>query len=176
MVQRSLDSATTPNTPPAPRAKTLPLQSVVNRLRCGLLRTPLICRLIGSRLITVYAVGRKSGTRYSVPVAYTNDRGVLLFGTPFGWGRNLRTGEPVNIRLKGKLISANVEVVRDEAGVVANYAVMARDNHQFAKFNQIGFDDAGNPDPDDLRLAWAAGARAFRLTPRQTEGGRTLRH
>ena len=43
---------------------------------------------------------------------------------------------------------------------------MARDNHDFAKFNQIGFDSAGNPDGDDLRLAWPAGGRAFRLIPR----------
>ena len=36
---------------------------------------------------------------------------------------------------------------------------MARDNHDFAKFNKIGFNQAGNPNPADLHLAWAAGAR-----------------
>ena len=50
-----------------------------------------------------------------------------------------------------------------EAEVTASYAAMARDNHQFAKFNQIHFDAAGEPDPGDLHAAWAAGARAFRL-------------
>ena len=43
---------------------------------------------------------------------------------------------------------------------------MASDNHNFASFNKIGFDADGNPDPTDLQLAWAAGARAIRLTPR----------
>jgi hypothetical protein len=43
---------------------------------------------------------------------------------------------------------------------------MARDNRQFAGFNQIGFDSHGEPNPADLHLAWAGGARAFRLTPR----------
>jgi hypothetical protein len=43
---------------------------------------------------------------------------------------------------------------------------MARDNRSFAKFNRIGFDAHGDPDPGDLRLAWAAGARSFRLTLR----------
>ena len=33
---------------------------------------------------------------------------------------------------------------------------MARDNRAFARFNKIGLDRDGNPDPDDLRLAWAA--------------------
>jgi hypothetical protein len=98
-----------------------------------------------------------------VPVAYTRHDAALLVGTPFGWGRNLRTGEPVEIRLKGKRRRAEVDVLADEAGVVECYAVMARDNHQFAKFNRIGFDAAGDPDPEDLRAAWAAGARAFRL-------------
>lgn len=150
---------------PGPRAQTLALQGLANQVVRGLLRTPLLCRALGSRLITVYAVGRKSGRRYTVPVAYTRQDGSLLIGTPFGWGRNLRTGEPVDIRLKGKRRSADVEVFTDEASVVEHYAVMARDNHNFAKFNKIGLDAAGNPSPVDLNLAWAAGARAVRLTP-----------
>jgi hypothetical protein len=44
--------------------------------------------------------------------------------------------------------------------------MMARDNHQFAKFNKIGLDQNGEPRPDDLHRAWAAGARVVLLTPR----------
>jgi hypothetical protein len=148
-----------------PRAQTLAAQRTVNLLIRGLLRTPLLCRLAGRRLITVYVVGRKSGRRFAVPVAYTRRDGVLLVGTPFGWGRNLRTGEPAEIRLQGKRRIAAVEVITDEAGVVDGYATMARDNHAFAGFNKIRMDDAGEPAPDDLHLAWAAGARVFRLLP-----------
>ena len=50
---------------------------------------------------------------------------------------------------------ADVRVYTDEAGVTELYAIMARDNHSFAKFNKIGLDQDGNPDPDDLQLAWA---------------------
>jgi deazaflavin-dependent oxidoreductase (nitroreductase family) len=155
-----------PVTTPGPRAQTLPVQALVNRIVRGLLRTPLLSRLVGSRLVTVYVVGRKSGRRYAVPVAYTRHEGDLLIGTPFGWGRNLRTGEAVTIRLKGHRRPAGVRVITDEQGVVDAYGVMARDNPNFAKFNKIGFDPGGNPVPADLHLAWAAGARAFRLTPR----------
>ena len=151
---------------PGVRAQTLAWQGLANRIVRGLLRTPLVCRLAGKRLITVYAVGRKSGRHYTIPVAYTPHDGSLLIGTPFGWGRNLRTGEPVDIRLRGKRRPAEVHVLTDEAGVVELYGVMARDNHSFAKFNKIGFGPAGTPDPVDLHLAWAAGARAIRLTPR----------
>jgi deazaflavin-dependent oxidoreductase (nitroreductase family) len=155
-----------PQAAPGPRAQTLAVQGLVNRVVRGLLRTPLVSRLIGSRLITVYVAGRKSGRRYAVPVAYTRHEGDLLIGTQFGWGRNLRTGEAVAIRLKGRRRLADVQVLTEEKGVAGAYAVMARDNHGFARFNSIGFDAAGNPVPADLHLAWAAGARAFRLTPR----------
>ncbi|HEV2953041.1 MAG TPA: hypothetical protein VG015_03000 [Candidatus Dormibacteraeota bacterium] len=123
-------------------------------------------RAIGKRLITVYVVGRKSGRHYDIPVAYTQHDGGLVVGTPFAWGRNLRTGEPVEVRLRGRRRTADVQVFSDEAGVVEQYGIIARDNHQFAKFNMIGIGPDGSPNPDDLHLAWAGGARAFRLTPR----------
>src|SRR5437764_1746885 len=151
---------------PGVRAHTLALQGLVNRVNRALLRTPLLSRLVGKRLITVYVVGRKSGRRYAVPVAYTRHDGTLLIGTEFAWARNLRTGESVQIRLAGRRRSADVEVLTDETGVVEHYALMARDNHQFARFNKIGLDQRGNPRPDDLHLAWAAGARVALLTPR----------
>jgi F420H(2)-dependent quinone reductase len=151
---------------PSPRAQTMALQSLGNRIVRGMLRTPLLCRLAGSRLVTLYIVGRKSGRRYTVPVAYTRSKDDLLIGTPFGWGRNLRTGEAVAIRLKGRRRLADVEVYADERAVTDAYRVMCRDNRTFAKFNGVGVDAAGNPDQTDLRLAWESGARAFRLTPR----------
>ncbi len=146
--------------------QTMALQGVANRVVRGLLRVPLVSRGIGRRLVTVYAVGRKSGKRYAVPVAYTRHDGVLLVGTPFRWARNLRTGEPVQIRYLGRRRTADVRVHTDEAAVVADYAVIARDNRNFARFNKIGFDPQGNPDPADLHRAWRAGARVLRLTVR----------
>ena len=155
-----------PGVRPSPRAQTMALQRLGNRIVRGLLRTPLVSRLAGSRLVTLYIVGRTSGRRYTVPVAYSRSGGDLLIGTPFGWGRNLRTGQDVEIRLKGRRRVADVEVLADERAVTDAYGVMCRDNRTFAKFNGIGLDSAGQPDQTDLRLAWAAGARAFRLTPR----------
>lgn len=151
---------------PGPRAQKLAIQNFVNRLTRGMLATPVLSRAVGSKLVTLYIVGRKSGRRYTIPVAYTRDEGDLLIGTPFGWGRNLRTGEPVEIRLKGRRRTADVVVYSGEADVVRAYTTMTTDNKAFANFNKVGFDPAGNPNPEDLHLAWMAGARAFRLTPR----------
>jgi hypothetical protein len=151
---------------PERRAQTMAAQRAVNRVMLGLLRTPLLSRAIGSRLVTLYVVGRKSGRRYTIPVAYTRQGHDLLVGTPFGWGRNLRTGEPLSIRLKGRRRQADVRVYSGEADVTGAYATMCRDNKAFANFNKIGFEADGKPNPEDLHLAWMAGARAFRLTPR----------
>lgn len=144
----------------------MPLQRVVNVAVRGVLRAPLLGRLAGKRLITVYVVGRKSGRRYAVPVAYTRHDGNLLVGTPFRWARNLRSGEPVDVRFKGKRRPADVLMISDEAGVVEHYAILVRDNHAFARLNKIELDRAGNPRLADLHVAWANGARVIRLTPR----------
>lgn len=151
---------------PDQRAQTLPIQGLANGVMRGLLATPLLSQAIGKRLVTLYIVGRKSGHRYTIPVAYTRHGDDLLIGTPFKWGRNMRTGEPVGIRFKGRRRQADVVVYSGEAEVAAAYATMCRDNRAFANFNKIGFDPAGNPNSEDLHLAWMAGARAFRLTPR----------
>jgi hypothetical protein len=150
---------------PEVRARTLPLQGVANMVIRGLLRAPLLSRFAGKRLVTLYIVGRKSGRRYAVPVAYTQLGGSLLVGSQFRWARNLRTGETVEIRLAGKRRPARVQALTDQTGVVEHLAMMARDNHQFAKFNRIRLDQKGEPVPEDLELAWLAGARVAVLTP-----------
>jgi hypothetical protein len=150
---------------PRPIAKTLAVQGFANTIVRVLLRTPGLSRVVGRRLVTVYVVGRKSGRRYAVPVAYTQLGDELLIATPFAWGRNLRTGAPVDVRLKGKRRPADVVVFTDEAGVVEQYTVMCTSNRQFARFNRIRIDADGHVNADDLHSAWAGGARAFRLTP-----------
>jgi hypothetical protein len=150
----------------ANRSQTLATQGLVNQIVRGLLHTPGLSKVVGSRLLTVYVTGRKSGRHYTLPVAYTRYDGALLIGTPFAWGRNLRTGEPVEILLQGKKRLADVQVFKDEADVAKAYTVICKDNRNFAQFNKIGIGADGEPDPDDLHAAWAAGARAFRLTPR----------
>ena len=44
---------------PDPRAQKLAMQGVANRVVRGLLRTPLLSRAVGSKLVTLYIVGRK---------------------------------------------------------------------------------------------------------------------
>jgi len=66
---------------------------------------------LGSRLMLVYFTGRKTGRPYRQPVSYVCDRDVLL--TPGGgkWKLNLRPGEPVMIRLRGRDVTAWPDLV-----------------------------------------------------------------
>src|SRR5215831_7574137 len=89
-----------PASPSEQRAHTMPGQRAVNLLVRGLLRTPRLAPIVGGRLVTLYVVGRKSGRHYCVPVAYMAEGNDLLIGTSSGWGRDLRTGEPVAISSK----------------------------------------------------------------------------
>ncbi|MFI7065308.1 hypothetical protein ACIBL3_30235 [Kribbella sp. NPDC050124] len=138
----------------------------MNLLIRALLRTPGLSRLVGGRLVTLYVFGRKSKRRYAIPVVYLVQGDDLLIGTSSAWMHNPRTGEPVAIRLKGKLRQADIHISTQDTDVVSAYACMARANPTFAKFNKIRTDEDGEPDRHDLRLAWLSGARAIRLTPR----------
>lgn len=146
----------------APRP--LALQPLVNRLARGLLRLPLVSRVVGRALVVLYVVGRKSGKVYTIPMAYLEHEGALLLGSGFAWGKNLRTGDTMNIQYKGRPRMADVRVLTDEASVMKHYAIIARRNPGFAKLNRIGFDEDHQPSTDDLQAAWAAGARVFLLT------------
>jgi len=146
--------------------QTLRVQGLVNVVVRTLLRLPGISRGIGRYLITLHVVGRKSGKRYDVPVAYVPYEGDLLVGTPFTWARNLRTGDTVPVDYRGRRTTAAVRVHTGEAEVVSLYEVIARANRNFANFNKISFDAAGNPSEEDLRRCYRTGARVIRLTVR----------
>jgi hypothetical protein len=72
----------------------------------------------------------------------------------------------VAVRLKGRKVLADVRVFTEEQDVTRLFAVICRDNRNFAKFNKVRLGADGEPDAGDLRLAWTEGARVYELTPR----------
>jgi deazaflavin-dependent oxidoreductase (nitroreductase family) len=152
--------------PGTPAVTTMRAQGLVNLVVRGLLRTPGLSRITGSRLITLYAAGRKSGRRYTVPVSYLAQGDDLLIGTSSGWARNLRTGEPAAVRFKAKIRLADIQTLTAEPDVVTAYAHMAAENPAFARLSRIHLDQDANANHRDLHPAWAGGARVIKLTPR----------
>jgi deazaflavin-dependent oxidoreductase (nitroreductase family) len=92
-------------------------------------RTPL-----SSKLMLVSHVGRRTGRHYRQPVSYVRDGDVLL--TPGGgrWTRNLRDGEPVELRLAGRRRRGRPELVHDPAEVERLLRHMFEANPRLARF------------------------------------------
>jgi deazaflavin-dependent oxidoreductase (nitroreductase family) len=132
----------------------------------ALLRSPLH-RPLSNRLLIVTVVGRKTGREYAVPVGYVQHDGRLLIGTAAGWRRNLRPDTPVRVRLRGRDVWADAEVVRDLERALPLYRVILRHNPVHGRFVGIGVDGEGNADENDLRRALTErDAAVVALTPR----------
>src|SRR4029453_7956559 len=89
---------------------------------------------IGRRLMLLFYTGRKTGRIYRQPVSYVEDGGVLL--TPGGgrWKLNLREGEAIRVRLRGRDVLARPELVRDPTDVEALLRKMMTINPRLASF------------------------------------------
>ncbi|WP_433709521.1 nitroreductase/quinone reductase family protein [Nocardia sp. CA-084685] len=160
-------SATNPyGTPSTPGPESpLAVQGAVNRLVGMLLRAPGLGSIVGRRLLVLHVVGRKSGKRYDIPVAYTRHNGALLIGTlTRPWVKNIRRDVPIRVSLGGPPRTATAEVLTDTDTVMRLFEVIARDNRRNARFNGIGFDAAGEPNKADIYQTWQQGGAVIRLT------------
>jgi deazaflavin-dependent oxidoreductase (nitroreductase family) len=96
------------------------LQRFGNLFVIGLLRSPLHRLASGSLLLITYR-GRRSGRRFTIPVMYAEREGTLTIfvGQPEQkrWWRNLRGGAEVEVRLRGRRLRGQAEVVEDSAAV-----------------------------------------------------------
>jgi len=104
---------------------------------------------LGGRLMLAFLIGRKTGKVYKQPLSYIRDGDTLL--TPGGgkWKLNLVKDVPVRIRLRGKDIEAEAEVIGDVPEVSRLLSLMVAANPQAAAFIGIrrgadgAFDRAG---------------------------------
>lgn len=108
---------------------------------------------LGRRLMLLHLTGRRTGRHYRQPVSYVRHGATLL--TPGGgrWKLNLRDGEPVRIRLRGRDRVARPELVRDPERVAQLLATMTAANPMVGRFVAIPRDAAGGFDRDRLALA-----------------------
>jgi deazaflavin-dependent oxidoreductase (nitroreductase family) len=117
---------------------------------------------LSGNLMLISHVGRKTGRQYRQPVSYVRDGDALL--TPGGgrWTRNLETGRPVRIRLRGRATTARPELVADPAEVERLLGVIAAKNPRAARFIPMPRRPDGRLDPDALAAALQHGFRVVR--------------
>jgi deazaflavin-dependent oxidoreductase (nitroreductase family) len=77
-----------------------------------ILRSPLHVLMSGKYLIIEFT-GRKSGKRYTTPVAYVREGDRVYVSTDSPWWRNMSGGAPVKLRLKGRTVEGNATAIPD---------------------------------------------------------------
>jgi F420H(2)-dependent quinone reductase len=109
------------------------LMKVVNVPMRAVLRLPFATPLTGGLMLVSYT-GRRTGRSYRQPVSYVCDGDTLL--TPGGgkWKLNLRDGEPVHLRVRGRDVVARPELVRAADDVAMLLSRMLAANPRLASF------------------------------------------
>jgi hypothetical protein len=117
---------------------------------------------LGQRLMLVRLTGRKTGRIYRQPVSYIQDHDTLL--TPGGgrWTLNLVEQQPVPIRLLGRDVTAQPELVSDPNQVETLLEAMIEANPTVTRFVRIPRDDYGKLDRVALQTAIRHGFRIVR--------------
>ncbi len=127
-----------------------------------LLRSPLH-GLASHGVMLISYRGRKTGKPYTVPVSYAVDDDGALLTTSFktrAWWRNLRadapaTAVPVTLRLRGKEVDAQAEVVEAETAVADYIRVYLRRFPNIARHFYIATEADGTLNGRDLARAAA---------------------
>ena len=117
------------------------------------LRTPLYIFMGDTMLITV--TGRKTGVKYTTPVGFYCDGDFLwvLSSRDRTWWRNIKDGENVEMRIRGKNVKGFAKAILDEDTVAAQVIEYARHIPMAAKGLGIRM-ESGEPHPEDAaRLA-----------------------
>ncbi len=72
----------------------------VNRAMKLVLRSPMH-GLVSKTVLLISFHGRKSGKTYTTPVSYSQNGDQVVIFTHAAWWKNLRSGAPVTLRLRG---------------------------------------------------------------------------
>ena len=154
-------SASTHPRPPRSRRIQARVMRLINVPMRRVLALPFATPL-GGRLMLVYLTGRKTGRSYRQPVSYVRQGPTLL--TPGGgtWKLNLVEGRPERIRLRGRDVPAQPELVSDVDEIERLLEVMMRANPMVATFVGVSKKPDGRLERARLETAVHYGFRIVR--------------
>lgn len=139
-------------TTPTREASTPAPPAWANAAVLAMLKTPGLRRLIGSRLAILHFDGRRSGSRYEIPVTYTRygDRVIMVTRRERTWWRNFVDRPEVELVLAGESVTGKAHVLSHEAATLSTLSDYLLRNRIDARIYGIEPRD-GSFDPDDLR-------------------------
>lgn len=154
-------SAGQPAGRPASRARQARIMRLVNVPMRRLLGLPFPTPL-GGRLMLLRLTGRRTGRIYRQPVSYIRDGDTLLTPGDGRWTLNLVERRPVPIRLLGRDITAEPELIGDPDQVQQLLETMVHANPTLMRFVRIPQDASGRFDRTALEAAVRQGFRIVR--------------
>ncbi|MBS3753121.1 MAG: nitroreductase family deazaflavin-dependent oxidoreductase [Anaerolineales bacterium] len=83
---------------------------IINPLMKLILRTP-FHGLVSDDLTLITFTGRKTGKQYTTPVGYIKMNGSIMMFTNSPWWRNIKEQSSITLRLKGKRVQGQAEIV-----------------------------------------------------------------
>lgn len=124
-----------------------------NRVIRPLLDSPLH-PLLSFRLMLLRYTGRRSGREYTIPVAYSRwgDGEVIATSRRPVWAVNLRGGQPVQLRIRGRWYQATPTIVTEPDAVAEQLGDFVRAvGPRAAGMLRIGLPRLRQPTPQELR-------------------------
>jgi hypothetical protein len=146
---------------------------IMNKVPATVLRSPLHHAMSDKYLLLSFT-GRKSGRRYTTPVAYLKEEDALLMTTDSPWWKNLRgndgAGTPVTVRVKGREYEGIGEAVTDETEVIRVLARFLQAQPGYGRFVGVKRAAGGRVDPSMVEEV-ARGRVVVRVRPKRARIG-----
>jgi deazaflavin-dependent oxidoreductase (nitroreductase family) len=133
------------------QAPTVP--HVVNQAMKLVLRSP-VHGMVSKTILLITFTGRKSGKAYTTPVSYSQHDSQAYIFTHAVWWKNLHSGTPVTLRLRGREFQGLAEpVAEDKQAIAAGLTAHLRKVPSDATFCGVTFDDHKAPRGEEVENA-----------------------
>lgn len=143
---------------------TVRIPPIVNRAMKFVLGSP-AHGLVSKNILLITFTGRKSGKTYTTPVSYSEHGDQVYVFTHATWWKNLQTGTPVTLRIRGRDVQGLAEpVAEDKQAVAAGLAAHLRKVPSDAGYYGVTFDDHKDPRAEQVDQA-AQNAVMIRIRP-----------
>ena len=117
----------------------------VNQTMKFVLRSPLH-GMVSKSILLITFTGRKSGKTYTTPVSYSQTGDQVRIFTHSNWWKNLRSGAPVILRLRGRELKGLAETVAEDKQAIADgLAAHLRKVTSDARYYGVTFDGMHGP-------------------------------
>ncbi len=125
---------------------------IVNSAMRFILRSPMH-GMVSNSILLITFTGRKSGKTYSTPVSYSQHDDEVVVFTHATWYKNLRSGTPVTLRIRGRDLQGLPEPIEDKQVIAAGLAAHLRQVPSDARYYGVTFDANEAPRAEEVAKA-----------------------